>query len=316
MSLQYLRDQVNLTFVRYYAIVYTIMTGNHERGTNPVDGLVNAYYDQLVQQGRETAELQPAISLRGAAYGDVVRLDGDALHGHSVKTFTGSSVFPQDAENLARIGFTDEMQRDGIWLLRDVAYTHTDNGGWNRTEDPDSMTYAHWNGTDWHVTRVRRDGDRFGSDDWASHWQKPTTDLSDSEKDAIARIARETDFVLDAAASLQDEPLDYTAFQHALAKRAQDSGDERAVQDMNVLLRPFEHIPDGLVYHLYPTVYKLADLAAPLYRALAGKGQHNSSGLLAVQSLIASPLPVSESRQPMPIREAALCPPYEEIALA
>lgn len=293
------------------------MAGFPERATNPVDGLVNAYYDQLLIQGRETAELQPAIALKGASQGDVVRLEGEVLHGHAVKSFTDQSLFPEDRDNLASIGFTDEMQREGIWLLRDVNYTRTGYSAvsrWARKEDQGSMTYAHWNGTTWHVTRVRRDAVRSDSDDWASGWQQPTTDLSGSEKDAIARIARETNFVLDAAASLQDKPLEYLAFQQALAKRAQASGDEQAVRDMGVLLSPQRTIPNGLLSYLYPTVYKLSELSSALYRALAGKGQH-TTGYLAVQSIVASPDLVGEPSRPLPIREATLCPPFEEVSL-
>lgn len=269
--------------------MYYIMQHTYEKAANPVDELVNTHFDRLVQQGGELIEMHPAVVLQNPNRGDIVHLDGDRLQGKAVDVWAGDDLVPGESDMLAQLGFTPQMQGEGVWVLHDVAYASSGARQLKRIQDRGSRTYAHWNGSNWHVAGEQENSDR-------------PADLTAGEKDAIARIAQETGFAREVVASLGGDPASYQAFQRALAERAKASGDEQTVRNINALDRPYDFISDDMVSYVGPTAYKLADVPRGFYRKFEGEGQLDTAGSLAVQTMVGGPA------------QAPTHPPYEQIS--
>lgn len=282
---------------------------------DPVNRLVDAYYDQLWQQGYEAMAFNPAVWLGGIASGDVVWREGENLKGYAVNTFSYSGLFAVDSAGRACLGFSEEMQKEGVWVLRNVRIQR--NGPkYERVQDTSNVAWAHYNGENWHVARRYPDRtyqDR-SYDDFVSLWEVPSTELNSREKESIARVARDADLILDVAASLADRMLDHRAFKQALAARAQASEDAQQIQGIDAQLKPWEH---ALPYYCgYSTLYQLPTLASALYRALVGREQSDAGAIKMIRDLTGTPGLIIDPTQPIPIKEATICPPYEPVDLS
>lgn len=280
---------------------------------NPVDGFVDRYYNQLIQQGQEQAALSPAVCLTGPGNGTVLWYDGETLSGYKITTHSSEREFPQMIREKTRIGFTEDMQREGLWVLRKVTGSPDRYGNVTYETDRSSLTYAHYDvrNSQWHVTRLRGGATPEGRDleHWAEGWQPATTTLTDPEKEAIARIAQDSDLILDAAASFADRHEDYSKFERTLKDRA--SGSPAETLHLDLLLAPWNYRFYGC--RLDTTLRNLSNLGPALYRALTGKPQSDSTDLMSTLSLAAKAKPVTDPTQPLDIREGTIYPPFEQI---
>lgn len=280
---------------------------------NPVDRLVDIYYDQLWPQGNEALAFNPAVWLGGIASGDVVWQTGESFGGYAVSTFSYSGLFPEDSLERTHLGFTEEMQKEGVWTLQ-LVRVQRNGSDYERVEDVDT-TWAHYNGTRWHVARTRRDLDPDGwsSDSTVDIWEAPSTRLHPRQKEAIARVARDTDLVLDVATSLTDRGSDYFALRQALAARARASKDAQQIKGIDALLHPWEYAPANLFR--YSTLHQLPSLASTLYYALAGEALGDRLRVDMIKDIVGVPGAIFDISQPIPIKEGTICPPYEPVDL-
>lgn len=290
------------------------ISSSHEELPNPVDRLVDTYYDQLWRQGLEARVFNPAVWLGGIATGDVVWRVGESFGGYAVSTFSYSGLFPEDVRERASLGFSEDMQRKGVWTLRRVRVQR--NGSeYERAEDVD-MTWAHYNGRRWHVARTRQDLDPEGwpFDSLTDFWEAPSADLHPRQKEVIARVARDTELILDVAASLTNRQADYTALKQALVDRARASKNEQQVGGIETLLKPWRYEFPNTSYY-YPTMHQLPALATTLYRALVGEVQRDALSVRMIRDIAGVPGAFFDISQPIPIKEGTICPPYEPVDL-
>jgi len=255
------------------------------------------------------------VSLDGPATGRVLRWVDGQLRGHKVSPHHYEGSDPQSIRNFAGIGFTGAMQRQGVWEISEHAFDNPRAGDWREREVRNSATLAHYNPetSAWHVVRLRPDAQPSDAD-WASQWQTPSSHLTAAEVAAIAGIAEDTGFLLDAVSSL-GSTQSYREFTAALAGRAMSSGNSEQIDGMNGSLQPSDYVPDGLGGIAPIASYdKLSFLGDAVYRTWTGRSP-DSSGVLAVRSLIATPLPTADFSQSLPTIEAAVCPPFQPVDL-
>ena len=256
-----------------------------EAAAQPVEGFLDRHYSDLVQQGFERIGGSPISMLDAACTGDVVWRDGQIFSGHRVERLWPEYIDTEFAARMERIGFTKNMLTEGVWSVHPTEYTPdpNNNSSWKQTLHAGPTTSAHYNGTNWHVMRAH---DGF-SEEWEDQWQKPETDLTPTEKRAIERVAKETEFVFDAAVTFEDHDQDYYEFTNALARRAAASGPLEQ-QAAAVLLRAHEYRHRIPYDRLMPVAYHLGYLAKSLYNDIvAGK-----------------------------VTQETICPPYERTAAA
>jgi hypothetical protein len=243
------------------------------------------HYDHLLQTGEDALNLDPLVALAGVAEGQVLWGRRNGLEGYAVSAL---KRVPPDPD-FERIGFNENAQRDGIWVLGGVRYEREGEGF---TDEPSrtSHIFAHYDeGTDtWHA--MQRRPDAAADEEWASRWTQ--VDLSDEQKAVLGRIGQETGILLDAVVTLQDNTAAYLALDDILMDRAQQSGDTRRI---GVIMRPHEYpSPAGDGYRV-SGFGNLQTLARNVHRRLADYARRNSTDLVTAAA------------------RARLCPPYERV---
>jgi hypothetical protein len=259
-----------------------------------IAALADRCYGRLLQAGEQGLSINPLVDLSAPAQGEVLWSCGRELEGYRVTKLDRDSVFPEDSANFERIGFSAAAQQDGVWVLMGVRYAHA-QATWAE-QARSSHAFAHYDPMAgcWTVVRLKPGAARDG--DWTAQWLPAGNRLGDEEKSVIARIAGETAMLLDAAVTLQDDPSAYPELENILMRQARESADPGDIRRMGAVFRPYEYLAMPIAHRFRVSAFgKLESLAKPLYRALAGKAQRDSGGLMAVAT----------------VSEATLCPPHE-----
>lgn len=259
-----------------------------------ITALADRHYARLLRAGEQGLALNPIVDLSAPAHGHVLWRHGRVLEGYEVTKLDWDGLFPESRRDFEHIGFRPSAQRDGIWVLIGLRYAREQDRWALRART--SHIFAHYDTLSgiWRVVRMKPGVSRGG--EWADQWQPAGYLLSLEEKAVIARIAQETDMLLDAATTLQDDPMAYFALERILMQRAHESADPGDARRMGAILRPYEYLAAPVADQFRVSAFgKLESLAKALYRELAGKAQSDSTGLMAVAT----------------VSEATLCPPYE-----
>lgn len=263
-----------------------------------VADLADRYYGHLLQAGGQGLSLNPLIDMSAPSAGRVLWSAGpDTLEGYEVSKLDADSAFfdPPDYE---RIGFGAEALQEGLWILMSARYAFGEDG-WKERPGRGSHAFAHYDplAASWTVVRARPGGRARDDGGWAAQWLPADDRIEDEEKAVIACIADETSALLDAASGLRDSYPAYLDLSSTLMRRAGASADPRDLQRMGAVLKPYSYLPMPLAHKFRIGAFgSLKALAVPLYRALAGKPQQDSSGIMATAT----------------VTEATLCPPYEQ----
>jgi hypothetical protein len=279
---------------------------------NQVAALADRHYIHLLEAGEQGLTFNPLVDLSAPAQGRVLWGNNESLEGYDVTNITREGLFSQDQDNFERIGFSPEMQLEGIWVLKGLRYEFDhEKSEWRESAKP-GHTFAHYDTTNnkWQVVRSKDDNpDRS---DWVNQWQPMNDDFSTEERAIVGRIAQETEMLADAAVTLQEQYMAYVALEQVLTRRAQESGNPRDVARIGAIVSPYSFIGTSTAYQFRVSGFaELQSQAIPLYRALAGKEQRDSTGIQAVATAIAAPghLAMYDTR----IGDATLCPPYEAV---
>lgn len=237
---------------------------------DPAAELASRYYAHLLEQGGKALGTGPIVHVEGMVGGSVLWPEEHAtLRGVIVEPSTPfvertpdpAGVAAAQVERLASLGFSPEMQQRGIWYLRGVAWANTGER-WLYVPAI-GVTLTHYDGTNWHTV----------DSEPGRGWQEPVAGLDDRKREAIVRIARETDFVRDVALGLGDEPFTRIRLGRALLALAENSGDERAVPSIRILLNPRADYPDTtMLDYLPPTLSKIDTLVHDLRRRAEDPG--------------------------------------------
>jgi hypothetical protein len=253
--------------------------------------LAGRHFARLLLVGEQGLTLNPIVDISAPAQGQVLWARGHFLEGYKVTKLDPDGPFQPRFE---QTGFSLDVRRDGIWVLRGARYERQPDR-W--APQPDlTHAFAHYDAVNgaWQVVRRRPDASRAG--EWADRWLPADDQFGDEERAVIARVAQETDMLLDAAVTLQDNPAAYLALRCVLMQKAQESGDPRNVRRMGAILRPREYLPAAVAHQFRVSAFgDLERLARALYRVLAGKSPSDSGAVKAVAT----------------VSEATLCPPYE-----
>jgi hypothetical protein len=210
-----------------------------QQSTDEAFALADKYFDALTEQAEQRVLHDPLTALTGHVHGDVFWGDDRSLEGYRVSTFTPRNHY--EREDFMKLGFDEEAQREGIWTIRDEQrYYDPFESRWmeSRTVAP---TFAHYNARsgDWQV--VRPNQDTADESNWVELWL-PGSKLSEVEKAVIARIAHETEMLVDVAKTLGDDDRPYGVYHHLKemlrAKAEIHVSGELGIRIMEAMLQP------------------------------------------------------------------------------
>jgi len=264
--------------------------------------LAGRHYDRLVLAGQQGLALNPIVNVTAPAQALVLWASpARVLEGYEVSKTDSETAF--DNCEFERIGFSRDALHAGLWVLRGVRYEPCEprpagGGGWKEAGST-SHLFASYDpvGRRWDVVRLKEPA-RAPRGSWASQWRPKAHELTDAERAVIARVAQETDMLLDVAVTLQDAPLARDALERALMQRAQRSADPDDARRIGAIFRPYEYLPLPVASQFRISALG-TDLAGPLYRALAGQAPHDSTAIMATDT----------------VTDATLCPPYDPVTL-
>lgn len=262
--------------------------------------LADRYYGHLLTAGRQGLALNPLVYVTAPSRALVLwGAPGRVLEGYAVSKIDWHNAYYNS--ELESMGFDEEAQRAGLWVLRGARYEPRTPGspdGWRESAPPDGLhLFANYDpvAKRWRV--VRRKPGQPPPVPWLGKWQPMSGDLATVERAVIARTGRETEMLRDAAATLRDDPAAHAALRRILMQRARESPDPDDERRIGAIVRPLQYLPPA-VSGLFQVSALGGDLAGPLYRALAGRRPRDSSAVGAVAT----------------VTEATLCPPYEPVA--
>ncbi len=262
--------------------------------------LADRYYGHLLIAGGQGLALNPLVYVTAPSRAVVLwGALGRVLEGYAVSKIDWHSAYYN--RELESMGFDEEAQRAGMWVLRGARYEPRTPGspdGWSESASASQLhLFANYDpvGRRWRVVRLKPG--QPPPRPWPDQWQPLSGDLAPVERAVIARAGRETEMLLDAAATLRDDPAAHAALRRILMHRARESPDPDDERRIGAILRPLEYLPSSVAERFQVSALG-GDLAGPLYRALAGRHPQDSSAITAVAT----------------VTEATLCPPYEPVA--